>query len=399
MIKLTNIKNLFENARTWEKLKYNTIFKNEKELREYQKIFLNLLINSEICLDCIKIRTSGTTSNVPKVNKFPNKNFNLINNHHMWKIMHLNNIKEGNVLGIFQRGYDAPNKIRLSQKRSENGIKNNYWELIFNPLTTNKEFWDQKLKEIRKIDPVYIYSSPSTFISFHGYLKEKFNCPLISTLELLTNDVREKSNQFFTKTIDKMKDWSTGFGFFECPYGTKHVYDEFCLVKNNKENEIFCLNLFNYCYKPEFKKSDDTGSISQKKCSCGIYGNYLSNFNGKYFQNLISKDNKKLNSEVVNGSLSNLYKFKNIDLGLYQIIQRENKEIEFYTEKPLDKKDSISVAEVFAHLTNLNFNIIFNNINIGKIILNDKDNSFSSIKFFQGIDGKNKTITLRSFCN
>lgn len=334
---------IFENRIVWQKRKQLTLFKNKYKLNSYQDYFLNKLIKNKKKYNTVVLRSSGTSGGPGKKIEFPNVFYENIENHHIWKIMHSHHIPAGNVVSMFQGSNDwgdlGPKKI------ASLGLANNSWNLNYNPKHSNFDFWKLKIKLIKEINPSFLYTSPSVFVSILEFLESEnvfFDFPVVFSCETLTDEVREKAKLFFSKVIDKMMDWTTGFGFFECNCGSRHVYDELSIVKQ-KYNTISSKSLFNFIDTFE-KISDDFVFLEQRLCECGIYGNILKEFQGKIFECLISKEGFRYSSNYICGALL-MFPFK---LAPYEIIQTKDYNIEFSTKNHFDDSQFISIANLLS---------------------------------------------------
>lgn len=383
---------IFENLNIWDKNKHKTLFKNKFELENYQNYFLEKLLKNKQEYEPTILTSSGTTNNKPKRYRFPKVLYPIIETQHIWKIMQSHRIESGNVVAIFQTFNPSKNKLEGPIKTSYMGLVNNTWELFFNPLEINENFWKNIFINIKKIKPKFLYTSPSVFESFSKEVKENFDFPVIFSLETLTDAVRKKSELVFSKSIDKMRDWTTGFGFFECPYGTKHIYDELCLVKQSQEDKIISTDFFNYCELFIDKASDDLGVVEQKLCDCGIYGNYLQKFTGKIGECLVSIKGKKYSSNFI----MNLFTYLSFELEQYEILQTKNKSIEFKTKNTIDDHQATQIAIFLSRLIgdeHYSFSILNNN----KILSLSDTNLYIKFIIKNPKIYKNKIISIRSY--
>lgn len=385
---------IFEDLDVWKKNRNKTFFKNNLNLEFYQNYFLKNLLENKNKYEPIWLKSSGTTGNQFKCYKFPSKFYDTIENHHIWKIMQSHKIDKGNVVKILQ-GLPplSTNKLEGPISMSSMGSMNNVWQLIFNPLESDDNFWKNIFANINKLKPKFLYTSPSVFVSFKHAIKEKFKFPIIFSCEVLTSAVRAESDLCFQKSIDKMMDWTTGLGFFECEFGTKHIYDEFCIVRQ-KEKNLTSINLFNYCCDEIENICDDTGTLRQKKCPCGIYGNYFEEFNGKIFECLISIKGTKYSSNFI----SNIFSSLSFELGPYEILQTKNKSIEFKTK---NKLNDFQVKEIATLLNDLlgefNKNFYFSIINNNEILFLSNYNFYIKFIFENPKIYKNKIVSVRSY--
>ena len=341
---------IFKNIEQWKKLKNITLFKNEIELQTYQNYYLKKLIKNKKKYENFTLVSSGTTSNISKKYSFPKELYWIIDNHHMWRIFESHNIKPGNSIKIFQAERSAKKKFTGPKIDVSMGIENNTWTLLFKPIWSDNNFWKKIFDQIKMIKPNFLYTSPSVFDSFYSFLLEenlKFNFPVIFSCETLTDSTRNKSNIFFSKSIDKMKDWTTGFGFYECSLGTKHIYDDLCICEQKEKNKICSTDLFNYNENFINVMSDDLGMIKKLQCDCGIYGNTLSEFQGKIYECLVSVQGKKYAANYISNVLNFYYNF---DMLNYEIIQDKNKNIIFKTRNELKDEQTIELAKYFKYI-------------------------------------------------
>jgi hypothetical protein len=384
---------LFDNIDLWEKNKKYTLFLDKFDLDFYQEHFLKELLNNKKNYSPLKLTSSGTTNNQPKKINFPRELYDLVENHHIWRIMNSHEIEPGNVIKIFQASVPR-SEIKGPIKNSSLGLCNNSWEIIYNPFDVEKKFWKNNINFLIKLKPKFLYTSPSVFMSFYKNLENKMDFPVIFSCETLTDSTRNLAKSFFSKVIDKMRDWSTGFGFFECNKNNKHVYDELCYIKQMEDKKIKCTDFFNYCDKIIEKDSDDVVLVEQMKCDCGLYGNIIKEFEGKTFEVLVSIKNRKYSSNFV----SNLFNKIKQDLSSYEIIQKENKSIEFNTINKLNNKNILEISNLLGTLVMDDGNqpsIYYNE----KLLFESKTSNIS-FRFNQKKYNiyKHKKISLRSFC-
>lgn len=397
---------IFTNIEQWKKLKNITLFKNEIELQTYQNYYLKKLIKNKKKYEHFELTSSGTTSNIPKKYNFPKEIYWIVDNHHMWRIFESHNIKSGNSIKIFQAERSAKKKFTGPVIDSSMGIENNTWTLLFDPILSNNDFWKKIFDQIKMIKPNFLYTSPSVFDSFYSFLLEenlKFNFPIIFSCETLTDSTRNKANIFFSKSIDKMKDWTTGFGFYECRFGTKHVYDDLCICEQKEENRICCTDLFNYNENFINVMSDDLGTIKKLHCDCGIYGNCLIDFQGKNIECIVSMNGKKYSANLISNLLDNL----GVRLEQYQITQKKNKDLFISTTNKLSDQDAIKISLQLNYILtdqkqNQNHSVVINN---DKCIAYPKELSYfknqNIIKFFVNFPkiNNNKKNSVKSFAD
>jgi hypothetical protein len=109
----------------------------------------------------------------------------------------------------------------------------------------------------------------------------KFDCPVVMTREILTDNVRRQALSKFPKVIDKMRCWDGGLGFYECPEGRRHIYDEMAIVES-VQGRLVSTDLLNHCQPFLRYWNGDRGTLGRDRCDCGIYGNYLKTFEGRH---------------------------------------------------------------------------------------------------------------------
>lgn len=283
------------------------------------------------------------------------------------------------------------------------GLDNKCWELIFNPSCVGEQFWKKTLNELNLISPVFLYTTPSVFVSIRDYIEKPMNFPVIFSCETLTDRVRKDAASLFTKVVDKMYDWTTGFGFYECKEGNRHVYDELCLWRPEEEGKIYVKNLFNH-FDSSWKISDDMATIRKGLCGCGVYGGIAESFEGKIFECLVSIQGTKYAANYVSNSITALHKL-DIKIHDYQIIQDKNKNIVLKTPTCLSNQQAIAVAGA------LNYMLMdhqkkkdlssADNANVFKdgvpMYLSHKENPSISIEKASAFLNNNKKISLRSY--
>lgn len=336
---------LFVDENKWNKLRLLSVFKSEKDLCKYQDFFIRKHSKKK-SQETINLLTSGSSDGIRNSYSYPRKTFKLIDNHHMWRIFDSHGIKSGNAVKIFQ-SRTGDGRLKGPLQDSSMGLGNLTWHLMYDPCKADKSFWESKIKQIRFLKPVFIYTSPSVFLSMQDFLGSVFEFPAIFSCESLTENTRKDAMCFFTNVIDKMRDWTTGFGFFECNKGVKHVYDDLCVARQGEGDEIQCLDFFN----PSGKKkiSDDRGFICKRKCECGTYGNIVESFQGKHFECLISAKGTKYSANLVSNQILGLQKM-GLNLKEYQIFQDKDKNIVIRTRVGMDDHKAIILAKSMSYL-------------------------------------------------
>jgi hypothetical protein len=391
-----NIK-IFDDFSNWNKNKNLTLFKDKKQLDFYHKYFLNILNKNRNVPSRIILESSGTTNNKPRKIPFPKKIYEVIENHHIWRIINSHRINFGNIVRIFQGNNNNSQKKFIGPiKISSSGLMNDSWDLIYNPKHSDYKFWGSSFDFIKKIKPCFLYTSPSVFSSMCSFLeinKMSFDFPIVFSCETLTDKVRHESEMFFSKSIDKMLDWKTGFGFFECKYKRKHVYDELCIVEQREKDMASSISLFNYCSKIKEQLCSDTMIINQDFCDCGIYGNFLTKFEGKIFECLISKKGNKYSANYISNALSTL----NFKLNEYEIIQDKEKNITFNINNEISNIQAMKVKIILDSIIGDNEENLSSFNNNKLIYLSHNSNLW--VKFFNKSPKiyRNKTIMVRSY--
>lgn len=392
---LKNISNLFYDEKRWRELRQFSLFTSEAQLLKYQELFAKKLRScSHKKTETIILTSSGSTNNEIKAYPYPEKLFGLVDNHHMWRIFHSHGIPHGNAVKIFQSRL-GKNKMEGPFKNSSMGVDNSTWEMIYEPADVDGFFWENLVRSLRDLNPSFLYTSPSVFVSMQEFLNERFDFPVIFSCETLTDSVRNDASKIFTKVIDKMRDWTTGFGFFECREGTRHVYDDLCLVSQIGEKKISSLDFFNYC-RGSAELSDDRGTIAKRLCKCGIYGNILDSFEGKDFECLVSINGTRYSANYVSNQISGLKK-QDLFIRGYQIVQDKNKNITVKTRDAMGDKDAMLLAKSISYLLLDRENKIASVENQEKRIHFGDGPTTIRICGEEPSLNKNKKISLRSF--
>lgn len=384
---------LFFDENKWNKLKLFSLFDCERDLLKYQN-FLIKKYSANKRSETINLLTSGSSDGIRKSYFYPKNTFRLVDNHHMWRIFHSHGIKSGNAVKIFQ-SRTGDGILKNPIKDSSMGFQNLTWNLTYDPCQSNKSFWESRIKQIRRMKPVFIYTSPSVFLSMQDFIESSFDFPAIFSCETLTDTTRKNALHFFTNVIDKMRDWTTGFGFFECNKGSKHVYDDLCAVRQGEKNELLCLDFFNSSGSENI--SDDRGFICKKKCECGIYGNILESFEGKHFECLVSTKGIKYSANLVSNQILGLQKM-GLNLKEYQIIQDKHKNITIKTRFGLCDQEAILLGKSISYLLYDKDTKIATIINEEKKLHSGCDISIRIYKEEFDLRG-NKRISLRSLAN
>lgn len=388
MIKET-ITNFFSSKEKWIKNREKTFFKTLEEVEIYQEHRVKFLENYYK----INIKNTKTTNAIPNV-KSGFKNFikmnrsgttsnnnertfyyslpeqSIMDTHHFWKIEKSHNLTmPGDIFWICATDYNIPDdsgkilgnpkKARIfgPKKYFNVGEENDTYEFLYSSRFT-KEHWRYNLDLISKRKNIkFIRTSPSVIQTMFYFFKDayKFNCPVILSEETLQEDVRKIAEGMFEKVIDKCVSWDGCLAWFECPYKTKHIYDEFCIVKETKNKILSVTDLQNLACPFVNYINGDMGSLGKKVCKCGIAGNYLKEFEGKIIESIYINDEKYLPGRYIHEKLSQFFRIQEYDFSkdnafkeitfeetkneikfpdkiIYKIKQREDLEIDFFYE-------------------------------------------------------------------
>jgi hypothetical protein len=314
MLKITTTPNYFNSEDIWIKNKDNTFFKSIDQMKSYQKDRLKYLLNfyntripdsftSELPIlknqeNTMRFARSGTTS----INKnrhyfYSSKEYPQVEKHHIWKLEKLHRLESpGNIVWLAPTDYKLigghkKSRIYGPEKYLSCGLQNDVFLLLYNHYF-DVDDWKYNLDLCKSYNPKYIRASPSVVESIHYLLGDsiKFNCPIVLSEETLNENIRNIAKNIFSKVIDKMLCWDGGLGWVECPYGIKHIYDEFCIVEQLETRQLATTDLNNMAMPFLRYLNGDSGEISTIKCDCGICGNYFKTFDGKTIQSLYAND-------------------------------------------------------------------------------------------------------------
>lgn len=304
--------NYFSSEKDWMSNRHKTFFSSLKDVEKYQKnkiLFLNKFYKTNVkasniitkvpeSINCEKLQLyrSGLTSVTSDRAYFYSKTEQtFVEQHHIWKIEQSHNLSQkGNVVWITPRQVNYKNKDRLfgPNKYLSTGFQNDTYEVYYDQ-TWDKEMWEHNLKLIKKLKPKFIRTSPSTIETIYYFLCDEiiFDCPVMLSEETLQNEIRLMAERIFSKVIDKMVCWDGCMGWFECPHGTKHIYDEFCHLE--RINGILVTTDLNNFASPFIRYANgDEGEVDQIECKCGLVGNYFKNFYGKIIESIFIEDEK-----------------------------------------------------------------------------------------------------------
>jgi hypothetical protein len=375
----------FSSNKIWLRKRNKTFFKTLEQVEMYQQQrfqflenYYNLSIkntphtnkipNLKYGFDhFVTMTRSGTTSNNNERNYYySSPEQSVMDEHHIWKIEKSHDLLHpGDIIWISAKDYNIPddsgrilgnpkkNRLFGPTKYANIGPQNNVYELFYN-AKFKKEHWEHNLNIILEKKIKFLRASPSVIETIYYHFKDqyKFNFPVILSEETLQESVRLMAERMFSKVIDKCVSWDGCLGWFECPYKTKHIYDEFCKIEQLKNNVLSVTDLHNLAC-PFFNYiNGDKGSIGKINCECGIAGNYFKTFEGKIIESVYITDDVYLPGRYLHEKLSQFFRVADYDFKkdnaykeietyvdqrgvnfpeqfVYKIKQKENLEIEF----------------------------------------------------------------------
>jgi len=430
---------IFSSFKSWEKKRERTIFKSLEDVINYQnkKIsfikkhhennglenfeYTNKVPNLNVDYkEFFKMTRSGTTSLNSDRSYFYSLNQKILDAHHFWKIERLNNIeKPGNVVWIaatdygqadqsgFILGSPSKNRIKLIDQKYYNvGFENKVYELLYD-YRFSKDHWRYNLEIIKNMDVKFLRTSPSVIQTLYYYFKDEyfFDFPVVLSEETLHDEVRTMAEFMFSKVIDKCVAWDGCLGWFECCCGTKHIYDEFCRIKQLDHNVLAVTDLNNFAC-PFFNYiNGDKGVVGTIDCDCGLSGYYFKSFEGKIVESIYIDENKFLPGRYVYEKLSKLFKgdySSSNDFALlensitnfeetfpadfvFKILQKENLQIDF----TYFCKGDLSSSQIEFIRNYLNI-ILWRNSNCKKI------NFIKEFEIFKKNNRRDKVLMVRS---
>lgn len=328
------VSKLFSCKNYWHRKKDSLVFQSKEALDSYQKSHLNQICNYhniayneakkikdipsfKPCANFMGMTSSGTTSGHSKQYAYPRPQYDLIENHHIWRIEKSHGLTNtGNVL-VFRYHDMAIPSINIDTGYMAAG--NNQAYILDYGAGAD---WDWIVSAIQ--DFKYIIMSP-TEIQLLYQIKSSFKCPVILTRETATDNVLEMAREMFPLVINKLRCWDGGLGFFSCPYYRLHVYDELCFIESD---ELQSTDFFNYCHPFIKYCNGDEGILEEGMCSCGIYGKYFKEFWGRRVDALMI-ENKMVSGHRVSAALQIVLRELKTNLS-YKIIQNSLEEVEFY---------------------------------------------------------------------
>lgn len=364
MIKYSNTrKNFgywFNSIKSWTKSREFLLIKDKAHLETYRLEGLNQIkkyynlefkdISSKMpnvlnSYQSTQLRTSGSQSSYYRTYFYSLPQYKVIENHHWWRIEQSHNLTDPGL--IFDFAYTPTYMTNEKYKECfiedwalENhdptGMHNKFKTICYRRNTSANAIIET-LKEVRDQGPKIIICSPSQLEWLYFQTKDeiKFECPIISTRETLAPHVRKIGEKMFQKVIDKMRCWDGGITFYECPYKTLHICDELCNVEQLDNGQLVSTDYFNYSTPFINYLNGDAGKINQKKCECGIFGNFFEKFEGKT-SSIIYAGNYSIPGCLIIEDVNSLIKFGGCSSNTFGLSM-----IKKYEGNPFEKTDII----------------------------------------------------------
>lgn len=384
-----NSTDYFSSEEKWLKNKEKTLFKSIEDVEKYQNKRLKFIKQFHANLYCenlqknpnklnvkcknyMQLTRSGTTSlNNNRSYYYSLPEQMIMENHHFWKIEKLHSLLEpGKIIWICPTdpggadesglvlGNPKRDRIYGPSKKISVGCKNDVYSLYYN-AKFKKEHWEHNLNLLYKYSPIKLLrTSPSVIQTIYYYFKDryKFEFPVVLSEETLHEQVRFMAESIFSKVIDKCVCWDGCLGWFECPCKIKHIYDEFCIIKELNNNVLAVTDLHNLASPFINYINGDRGSVGKIDCDCGLSGFYFKSFEGKIVESIYVKNEGKdmyLPGRYISEKLSGFFRLnENYDIDgdnaakdlnfsnftrnvkipdnfIYRLMQKENLEIDF----------------------------------------------------------------------
>ena len=302
----------FRSRRIWETSRESLCFQDVSQYEDYKHKRLSLFehdientsssfklpkvvknVNSKI------MERSGTTSQTKnRLYLFSKPEYRWIENHHIWKIEKFWNISE-------QKPFAAWYQATTMLPKTDKGGPSLYGPhsflaagsakvlVFYYNQYTSPDKWVASFLELAKMSRRnqlrYIKISPSVFqtLAFHLQKPIRLNCPLLFTEETLSSDVLQVAKDFTNDVIDKMLCWDGTLGFFLCPHGKRHLYDELSHVEvEHGESYLLTSDYYNRSMRFLRYKTGDLGRLETVRCNCGLAGQTLEPFLGKDVERL-----------------------------------------------------------------------------------------------------------------
>lgn len=222
-------------------------------------------------------------------------------------------------------------------------LKSKIIDLVANRVRCSAFSFDVKMfndytKKLTDFKPDYFYGYVSMLVQYANYFLEanivspfELKC-IITTSEILTvSDRKILENVFKTKIFNEYGSAEVGTIAHECSYGSLHVSAENMIVeildndricRPGELGEIVITELNNFAMPLIRYKTGDLGSLSLKKCKCGINLPMIEKLEGRTWDMIIRKDGKKFHPAFF------LYIFedakdKNLGISHYKIYQKD----------------------------------------------------------------------------
>ena len=293
------------------------------------------------------MRTTGTSNNRMKSFFYPRREYEIIQRYHFDRLMHFNDIPFGNIVRFMPRySFGSPKFQTLGIHKGPLDVAMSYSNItyyaVYPPANIpDVRFWKSLFKAICDLKPKLIYCTPGEFELFCNITIKPPDCPIVFSGETLYPHIRNKAEELFPRAIDKMRCWDGGLSFFECKYGRKHINDELSIVER-VDDTLVSTDLFNFNHKFIRYFNGDCGVYESGTCSCGIYGNYFTHFNGKEIECLISSYGEKVipGSVIINSILKtckNRPEFKDVHFK-FNVVQDKEKNIVIYGNTDLNEE-------------------------------------------------------------
>lgn len=315
----------------WLLFRHSLIFSGQTQLERYQeeardqisryygRSFLKVRMSSQLprsvhVENSMLLQTSGSNSTRCREYHYSHPQYEIIENHHFWRIEHEYGLEApGPILELaYSPVYYTKDEYQESYLESHTGFnasgRHNPLTLLWFRRNTLEKSLVKSLKEGRAIKPKFVICSPSQMEFLYSRAKGiQFDCPVIMTRETLYPHVREMALQMFPRVIDKMRCWDGGLGFYECQHGRKHIYDELVFVEES-DGLLVATDFFNYSTPFLRYINQDVGKIKCGMCECGVYGNYLEEFEGK-IASLLKIGEYQIPGSLIVEDITSLLKF------------------------------------------------------------------------------------------
>ena len=289
------------------------------------------------------MRTSGTTNGKFQRYYYPEIPYIQIENYHIHRIMHFNDLKQGNIVMMRPYNYSS---ISTGMSIASLGNDNQTFYCNYNYLTTKDE-WINLFKQIDRLNPILIYMRPAEFIMLNEILAEigPRNFAVMFSCENLYKSTETLAATYFTKVINKMRCWDGGLSFFTCRCGTWHINDELSYVECIGD-ALISTDLYNTAHPFIRYWNGDTGTVGFKTCSCGITGKHFTNFIGRNIE-CLHGNNCKIPGKIIETEIRIPLHTKDRRLLDFRIKQHKDKKITFSTIAELNADTKQMIINIF----------------------------------------------------